>query len=105
MPLRKLLETTHFHLFTMPVYLMILAHLFMLSRLRQGSKVFWISGGTLGVAAHIAAPWVARSGGPGARVFYALSGSLLLGTFVVMSLVPLYEMWLGSGGRRETKAS
>ncbi|MEY4577568.1 MAG: hypothetical protein RL701_2271 [Pseudomonadota bacterium] len=93
MPLRKLLEVTHFHLFTMPVYLMVLAHLFMLSRWGQTSKVFWISGGTLGVGTHIAAPWVARSGAAEARIFYAFSGSLLLGTFLVMSLVPLYEMW------------
>lgn len=94
MPLRKLLEVTHFHLFTMPVYLMILAHLFMLGRLRQRTKLVWIVGGTLGVLLHLAAPWVARAGGAGSTVFYALSGALLFVSFGVMSGVPLYEMWL-----------
>ena len=28
---RKLLEVTHFHLFTLPVFLLIIAHLFMLT--------------------------------------------------------------------------
>ena len=93
MPLRKLLEVTHFHLFTMPVYLLILAHLFMLSRLGERHKAAWIVAGTLGVALHIAAPWVARAGGSATALFYAASGALLLFSFLVMSAVPLYEMW------------
>ena len=94
MPLRKLLEITHFHLFTMPVYLLILAHLFMLSRLSERHKATWILAGALGVALHIAAPWLARRGGSASALFYAVTGALLLISFVVMSAVPLYEMWL-----------
>ena len=59
---RKLLEVTHFHLFSMPVYLLILSHLFMLSRIGERAKVGWISLGTLGVAGHVAAPWLVRAG-------------------------------------------
>lgn len=94
MPLRKLLEVTHFHLFTMPVYLMILAHLFMLSRIRQRMKLTWIVAGTLSVLLHIAAPWLARNGNPGSTAFYAVTGALLFLSFGVMCGVPLYEMWL-----------
>jgi len=93
MPVRKLLEVTHFHLFTMPVYLMILAHLFMLSRLQQRAKLAWISAGTLAVILHIAAPWLSRSGSAGSTAFYAASGALLFVSFGVMCMVPLYEMW------------
>jgi hypothetical protein len=93
MPVRKLLEVTHFHLFSMPVYLMILSHLFMLSGLGGRAKSFWIALGSLGVALHIAAPWIARGGGSFARVFYALSGALLGAAFLVMAAVPLWEMW------------
>jgi hypothetical protein len=92
-PLRKLLEVTHFHLFSMPVYLMILSHLFMLSRWGQRAKLGWIVSATVAVVAHLAAPWIARSGGGGARVFYAVSGLGLAVTFAVMSAVPLIEMW------------
>jgi hypothetical protein len=94
MPLRKLLEVTHFHLFSMPVYLMILAHLFMLGRMQQRAKIAWIGLGTLAVLLHIAAPWVARSGSAGSSSLYALSGALLFLSFGVMCAVPLYEMWL-----------
>jgi hypothetical protein len=94
MPLRKLLEVTHFHLFTMPVYLMVLAHLFMLSRVRQRAKSAWIAAGTAGVALHLVAPWLARSNTALATPFYAFTGALLTLSFLVMALVPLYEMWL-----------
>jgi hypothetical protein len=93
LPLRKLLEVTHFHLFSMPVYLMILSHLFMLSRWGVGTKLGWIVAATLSVVAHLAAPWIARSGGAGPRLFYAGSGFALALTFTVMSAVPLVEMW------------
>jgi hypothetical protein len=92
-PLRKLLEVTHFHLFSMPVYLMILSHLFMLSRWGTRAKLGWIIAASLAVVAHVAAPWIARSGGGGARVFYAGSGLALGVTFALMSAVPLIEMW------------
>jgi hypothetical protein len=92
-PLRKLLEVTHFHLFSLPVYLMILSHLFMLSGLRPRTKSIWIALGSLGVALHIAAPWIARNGGAFARAFYALSGALLAASFLLMAAVPLWEMW------------
>jgi hypothetical protein len=91
--LRKLLEVTHFHLFSMPVYLMVLCHLFMLSRWSERSKLAWIAVSTLAVASHIAAPWLGRSGGPAARLFYAASGGLLVLGFGVLSVVPLVEMW------------
>jgi hypothetical protein len=94
MPLRKLLEVTHFHLFSMPVFLLILSHLYMLSRSRDAAKVAWISAGTLAVAGHMLAPWLARNGSSAAVVFYAATGALLALSWLVMAGVPLVEMWL-----------
>jgi hypothetical protein len=94
------LEVTHFHLFSLPVYLMILSHLFMLSSLGSRAKTVWILLGSAGVALHIAAPWFARSGGVAARLFYAGSGLLLTAAFLVMSTVPLVEMWRPRSGAR-----
>jgi hypothetical protein len=101
MPLRKLLEVTHFHLFSMPVYLLILSHLFMLSRLGERAKLLWIALATLGVAAHMAAPWLARSGAASARAAYGGSGAAMMLALLVLTLVPLWEMWtpLASGER------
>ncbi|MFW2387266.1 MAG: hypothetical protein ACN4G0_02960, partial [Polyangiales bacterium] len=93
MPRRKLLEITHFHLFSMPVYLLILSHMYMLSRSRKRAKVAWVALGSLGTLLHIAAPWMVAHGCAGAIGTYAVSGALLLISYVVMSVVPLWEMW------------
>jgi len=90
---RKLLEVTHFHLFSMPVYLLILSHLFMLSGAGHRSKLGFITGGTVGVVLHLAAPWVATGGGGLAAVLYGASGALMLVAFAWMSALPLWEMW------------
>ena len=93
MPRRKLLEVTHFHLFSMPVYLLILSHMYMLSRARKQSKVGWVAIGSFGTVLHIAAPWLVAHGYAGAVAAYALSGVLLLVSYLVMSVVPIWEMW------------
>jgi hypothetical protein len=94
MSIRKLLEVTHFHLFSMPVYLLILSHLFMLARISEAAKVAWIVAGTSAVAGHMAAPWLVRSGAAGAATAYGVTGALLAISMLVMSAVPLIEMWL-----------
>jgi len=99
---RKLLEVTHFHLFTMPVYLLILSHIFMLSALSQRARTTWIAIGTVGTAAHMAAPWLAAADQPGSTAFYAVSGAMLGVAFLVMCLVPLWEMWGGDSPARST---
>lgn len=91
MPRRKLLEVTHFHLFSMPIYLLILSHLFMLSSGR--GKLGWIGGATVGTVAHIAAPWLAAAGSAGSAAIYAISGALLAISYVWMAVVPLLDMW------------
>jgi hypothetical protein len=93
MPRRKLLEITHFHLFSMPVYLLILSHMYMLSRSRKRAKVAWVALGSFGTLLHIAAPWMVAHGCAGALLSYAVSGAFLLVSYVVMSVVPLWEMW------------
>jgi len=93
MPRRKLLEVTHFHLFSMPVYLLILSHLYMLSRSHKKVKSAWIAAGSAGTLLHIAAPWLLAHGCAGAVAAYAVSGILMLVSYFVMSTVPLWEMW------------
>ena len=93
MPRRKLLEVTHFHLFSMPVYLLILSHLYMLSRARKRAKSAWIALGTAGTSLHIVAPWLVAYGYAASVPAYAASGIMLLVSYVWMSAVPLWEMW------------
>ncbi len=93
MPRRKLLEITHFHLFSMPVYLLILSHMYMLSRARKQSKTAWIAIGSAGTLLHVAAPWLVAAGYAGGVFAYAVSGLMMLSSFAWMSAVPLWEMW------------
>jgi hypothetical protein len=92
---RKLLEVTHFHLFTMPVFLLIIAHLFMLTGLSTRTKVAFIVAGWISSLAHLAAPWLIRYGGAGWSWLYAASGALMALALTVMTVYPIVVMWTG----------
>lgn len=93
MPYRKLLEVTHFHLFTVPVFLLILTHLFMLTAMSPRWKMFYIAGGWATGTLHILAPWLVRYGGPRLSFAFPLSGGGFLFTSLVLCLYPLFVMW------------
>jgi hypothetical protein len=90
---RKLLEVTHFHLFTVPVFLLIIAHLFMLTGLRPGTKSAWIAGGWSSSLLHLAAPWLIRYGSASWSWLYPVSGALMALTLTVMTVYPMVVMW------------
>lgn len=92
-PYRKLLEITHFHLFTVPVFLLILTHLFMLTALSQRSKLLWITLGWLTGTLHVFAPWLVRFGGPRLSSLFPLSGSGFLISSLVLCVYPAVVMW------------
>ena len=66
---------THFHLFTVPVFLLIIAHLFMLTGLSSTAKTAWIAAGWLSALVHLAAPWLIRYGGAAWSFTYPVSGA------------------------------
>lgn len=98
---RKLLEVTHFHLFTVPVFLLIVAHLFMLGGLGPRAKIAWIVAAWLAALAHLAAPWVVRYGLASGSWLYGVSGAAFAITSLVLTVHPLAGMWLGGGPRVE----
>jgi hypothetical protein len=97
---RKLLEVTHFHLFTLPVFLLIIAHLFMLTGLRPLTKVVWILAGFIASLAHLAAPWLIRFAGAGWSWLYVASGGLMALALTVMTVYPIVVMWTGPRAAR-----
>ncbi len=92
MPARKLLEVTHFHLFTVPVFLLIISHLFMLGGAGPRAKVAWIVAGWSAAALHLLAPWLTRAAG-GLAFTYPLSGAALLVSCIVLAGYPVWGMW------------
>ena len=90
---RKLLEVTHFHLFSMPIYLLVLGHLFLLTGVGARAKMGWITASAVATAMHLCAPWCVYFGGAALAWIYPISGAALLVTFAVLMGVPVYEMW------------
>lgn len=91
---RELLEITHFHLFTMPVLLLVLAHLFLLAR-GGAWKGAVVGVALLSTALHVAGPWVVRYGGPGWAWVMPATGLPFALSMGVMTLWPLPELFAG----------
>jgi hypothetical protein len=92
---RKLLEVTHFHLFSMPLYVLVLAHLWLLAKIPswlQNAGVV-LAVGTTGL--HLAAPWLAR-GRPALAFLVGSSAASMLVVLAVIALWSMIDMWLPS---------
>ena len=94
MSFRELAEITHFHLFTMPVVFMILIHVLYLTMTSNAIKasMTWLA--FSGVCLDLVSPWLITYVSP---VFVAtmLTGDMLMVvSFLVMFVIPLYEMWM-----------
>lgn len=90
---RRLLEITHGHLFMMPLFFLVIAHLFVLAGLRQAVTVPFVLVGALAIGAHIAAPWLIRSSPTGWAWLMPCSGVAMLGSLGGMALISLVVMW------------
>ena len=91
---RKLLEVTHFHLFTVPVFLLIIGHLFMLTGLSSTAKSAWIATGWAAAFVHLLAPWLIRYGGAAWSFLYPVSGAAMGLALAVMTAYPIVVMWI-----------
>jgi hypothetical protein len=99
MTYRKLLEVTHFHLFTMPVVLLIIGHLFLATGLGDRAKLGWLIAATISVAAHLATPWIVRYGGAGLAFLHAITGVALTLSMSVLTIYPVVAMWRANSRR------
>ena len=93
MPYRKLLEVAHFHLFTVPVFLLIVTHLFMLTGLGTGAKLGWILLVWLTSLGHVAAPFVVRYGGAKLAWVFPWSGAAMAVPLLFVTVYPAVVMW------------
>lgn len=92
-PERKLLEVTHFHLFTIPVYVLILAHLWMLAKIPTWLQNAGVVVAVVTSALHVAAPWIVR-GRPALAFLMGASGVSMLLALGVLAVVSVVDMWL-----------
>jgi len=94
MSFRELAEVTHFHLFTMPVVFMILAHVLYLTEASHLMKVVmtWMSFG--GVGLDLVSPWLISYVSPFFVLTMLMGDTLMVVSFLVMMAIPIYEMWV-----------
>lgn len=92
---RKLLEVTHFHIFTIPIYVLVLAHLWLLAKVPPWAQTTGVALAVVTSGLHIALPWLLR-GRPALAWLMAPSGIAMLLTLGVMALGVTIDMWLPS---------
>lgn len=92
-PARQVMETFHFHLFTVPVVLLIVGHLFMLTALSMRLKVGVITVASVATFVHLLAPLLVRFVGPhwGWLMPVSVVGAAV--GWLPMLVWPLWEMW------------
>lgn len=90
---RQVIETFHFHLFTVPVVLLIVGHLFMLTALSLWTKIWVISVASVATFVHILAPLLIRFGGEVWSPLMPISVVVASIGWLPMTLWPLWEMW------------
>lgn len=90
---RKLLEVTHFHLFTLPIFLLVIAHIFMLCAMDPRIKAAVIVSGVLSSGVHMLAPWLVFWGGANWAWLMPVTGAWMTASMLVLMLWPAWAMW------------
>jgi hypothetical protein len=94
-PFLELLETAHFHLFSMPIFFLVLGHIFFLSSIGERTKLAIILTAFAALVFEIALPWLIVYHSRAWAWLEHPTRIALLATFLVFIVVPLREMWSG----------
>lgn len=97
-PARQVMETFHFHLFTVPIVLLIVGHLFMLTSLSTRAKIAVIAVAGVATLAHLVAPLLVRFGSPAWAPLMPVSVVVAGLGWLPMLVWPLWEMWRPARG-------
>lgn len=92
-PMRQIVETFHFHLFSVPICLLIVGHIFMMCRLSTRTKATIIAAGSIATLLHLLAPVAVRALSPAWAWLFAPSAVVMLITWLWMSIKPLIDLW------------
>ena len=92
-PPRQVMETFHFHLFSVSVCLLILSHLFMMCSLPRAVRLGVIGVGSVVTAVHLIAPLLIRFVSPGFGHLMFPSAAVMALSWFAMTGWPLWDMW------------
>lgn len=94
-PFLVLLETAHFHLFTMPIFFLVLGHIFFLSSWSDRAKLAIVAASFVSLVAEIVLPFaIVYHSGKWALLEHASRMTFFV-TSLLFIVVPLHEMWWG----------
>jgi hypothetical protein len=92
-PARQVMETFHFHLFSVPVCLLIIGHLFMMCGLSTRAKVALLVSASIFTLLHLVGPLLVRFGSTAWSPVFVVSAVGMTLLWSVLLLVPLVQMW------------
>jgi hypothetical protein len=90
---RQVVETFHFHVFTMPVLLLIIGHIFFMTRVPPRLKVHTLVWASLSTLLHLLVPPVTRFVSAAASHLFVPTAVVMTVTWMVMCVVPAWQMW------------
>jgi hypothetical protein len=90
----ELAEITHFHLFTMPIVFLIIVHIFFLTMAPRWLKITMAYMSFTGVGLDLLSPWLILYVSEVFALTLLLGDFFMISSFVLMSTLPLYEMWI-----------
>jgi hypothetical protein len=88
-----MISVAHVHTFTQPVALGAMGVLFLFTAVSEGAKVFWILASFLSSLLMNGSPWLIRDVSSQFVYLIYLAGTAMVGSFFVMALRILYELW------------
>lgn len=91
-PARQIVETLHFHLFSVPVCLLIISHLFMMCAMSRAWKLGWIGAAWAATLLHLVVPPLLLVSAKFAPLMFPSAVAMTI-TWVYLTLWPVYEMW------------
>jgi hypothetical protein len=92
-PARQVMETFHFHLFSVPICLLIVAHIFMMGRESTRTKVLIIGVASASTMIHLLTPPLIRFASPGFAFLMFPSAVLMTASWLYMTASPVIQMW------------
>lgn len=99
----ELLEYTHFHLFSMPLFLFVQGHLFLLTSLPRRLRVWTVAVSFIAFASHTASPWLITYGAREFSLLLIASRAVLAATMLFFTVFPLREMWYAVGNEPDAE--
>jgi len=91
--LRELVENVHFHVYIVPVVLLVLTHVFYMTAWTERAKLRVTNLAYVAFVADLVAPFLVRYASADFAWWKLASTTLFHGTLFFLVLVPLYECW------------